>query len=507
MNNRLHNAAADKNGFALVTEIIEQDKTSVNLRHTEFGTRPAAFAAQSGSVETLQYLIKNDAILDASGPNEKNLLEWALQNTQEMIEYIAAPENHFIEKFQDGTTAFHAAIAAGRIDEVKKALEENPSLLFEENDKGLSPLDWVFLAERYEIGDSLINHIGYFLLSEDHDNEDYSHSIDCLCKYTEDLCRIDEIARAIEVMSKLLFYCLQAELPEQLIIKLYCQIALLHLDKNDLSLADLSIAQENYRLAKELYSNQNNEDGSSSDADSNEQQLENVKAELTLSLAASERGFRCQNMKADGACFYHALADQLSLQDGKFEEAVQDQLRELVVRHLTENESLYAPFVDNQKNSQFQSYLESIRRPDYWVDHLAIQALSREFNATFVIIRSDERKPDIIRQAEPAAVLYFGYITDRHYQSLHRLANVELNNALLESEINAAEIDQFTGVIVRQSQTAEASSATSATSATSETDNIKQVALLNIHGHFSNSNNSASNDEDEVSEQVKRRRS
>lgn len=151
MPNELHSAASDKNGFEEVKRLVNKDPSIINEKHTIHGTTAIEFAAQSGSLETLQYLLQQGATITADDKTE-NLLYWASDNKDpEVIHYIANPDNKIIEQFEDGTTYFHAALVTGKMDEVKQQIEQNNSLLFSKNNKSQFSSHWALLSKHEEL--------------------------------------------------------------------------------------------------------------------------------------------------------------------------------------------------------------------------------------------------------------------------------------------------------------------------------------------------------------------
>ncbi len=66
MANELHSAAANVDGFDEVKRLIEEEKKDINEMHTESKNKAIYFAAQNGSLKTLQYFLEKKANIDAS---------------------------------------------------------------------------------------------------------------------------------------------------------------------------------------------------------------------------------------------------------------------------------------------------------------------------------------------------------------------------------------------------------------------------------------------------------
>jgi len=169
MPNELHNAAKDPSivGLNKVKKLIREG-ADVNERHSQYTTTPVAFAVQSGSLLTLEALVRANASLDAS-KDERNLFLYALFNRPEVIEYLSKP--HIYTKFNDGTTDLHAAALAGRVDEVKAILDQDPNRIKEKSLHGASALYWAVLARQEEVVQCIINHPAYQTLSKDEIDE------------------------------------------------------------------------------------------------------------------------------------------------------------------------------------------------------------------------------------------------------------------------------------------------------------------------------------------------
>ena len=163
----LHIAAADKkNGYLKVKQLIEEKPVEeqsayVNCIHPDHLSKPVDWAAQSGSLKTLRYLIKvAHADLHAS-VHTHNLLFWALENSKKIIQYVARP--NIIQQFQDGTTDLHAAIAIGNLNKVKK-LAKHPGRINEKNSRDETSLFWAVKAENRKIASFIVHHPDFISL-------------------------------------------------------------------------------------------------------------------------------------------------------------------------------------------------------------------------------------------------------------------------------------------------------------------------------------------------------
>lgn len=160
-----------------------------------------------------------------------------------------------------------------------------------------------------------------------------------------------------------------------------------------------------------------------------------------LNQEAKKWGLTCKDMKEDGNCLFHAIADQLALRANNTSET-HATLREKALAHILQHQEEYKPFIAED----FEKFIAENVQNRAWADSVMIQALSRVLNMTIVIVRSDHEDPTIIKQMNPkpnekvknVPVLYIGFEVERHYQSL------EGNSSELRARVDAAEVDTFT---------------------------------------------------------------
>lgn len=245
MPTKLHTAAAQKSGFNQVKQLLEEKPSRLHALHTQYQTQAIEFAAQSGSVQTLEYLIAQGAELDASNKYKKNLMHWAVDNSPEMIEYIANPNNKIIEKFNDGTTYFHAAIVAGRLREVMDNLNDDPTLAYSSNQKKQSALYWSIISEQPEITAVLIKNL---MLSAT-GPEQYSHNIEHIYQCAEFLFKkCNEKKAAIHLLKKLDLYLAPSIGNVTELMNLHITLASYYI-----SFTDYKAASAHYSLAEYLF--------------------------------------------------------------------------------------------------------------------------------------------------------------------------------------------------------------------------------------------------------------
>jgi len=435
--NELHEAAADKLSFNKVKSYLEKNPNSINDLHTKHGTAAIDFAAQHGSLQTVDYLIKNGAVIDV-GEEAQNLLYWVVWNTPDVIDYITNPNHHIIEKFNDGTTYFHAAIVAGRYDEVMECLQKDPQLLYIKNQKSQSPLFWAMHAKRDAIANSLLQIAGFEILSN---SDKAENCIRMIYKCALQLSfRTLTKNNKIELLMALINYCEQAPSPltEYYLIDVYCTLACTYLARED-----QANAEKYHELAISLSNNltfiPNNDEQSKISSLLNK--INNV---FNLYHATNARGLKCRAAIDANDSFYEAMIDQLDLLNNPaFYDIDAEEIRRRAMRHIIKNLALYEHFITDDINI----YLDNLMKSNNWPDDIAITALSREFNMTFVIIKDDHAKPEIIKPYRPMATLKFGYQTDYCYFSLHDEL-MHKATISLQKEIDMADVDHFNGVIV-----------------------------------------------------------
>lgn len=149
-----------------------------------------------------------------------------------------------------------------------------------------------------------------------------------------------------------------------------------------------------------------------------------------LASEAKKWGLTCKDMKHDGNCFFHAIADQLNLRTNNKSETYET-LREKAINQLLIKPDTYKNFIDDD----FNKFIHKNIQNRTWADDVMITALSRALNVTIVILRSDHASPTIIKQQKPGAVLYIGYEVGSHYQSMQGQSNA------LKAEIDRVNID------------------------------------------------------------------
>lgn len=146
----VHDAAAKRlTQGTYLRQYIEEMKINIDVLHSVYGEPPVSFAAQSGTSEILRYLIMQGANLDASG-RKRNLLYWAAQNTQAVIQYVTDPDLDIQAYFLDGTNRLSVAIVGNRLEEVEKIIKDDPAQVVQTSANGRSPIYWAALVNNSE---------------------------------------------------------------------------------------------------------------------------------------------------------------------------------------------------------------------------------------------------------------------------------------------------------------------------------------------------------------------
>lgn len=430
MGHELHVAAADasEQGFARVKQLVEEEKADVNKVHRKYGTTPLAFAMQLGSLQTIQYLLEKGASLNARR-SEENMLYWALQNSAEVVAFITDADNKLIEQFQDGTTKLHVAAAKGDIADVARMLKDDPTRLFEANDHHQTLFSWASYGSQDELFGQLITLVGDGILAQ---QINYKYLLKAIEALLDEKCR-KQISDGLRLLESSIAYCESIKdkthedymmltlLTDLFSHKLYTQGKLVQA---------ISFSDQAIRYCQSMAA-----------SDEKSDYMEDIltyKQQLVLKHQAQVRGLECQDVRGDGDCFFHAVREQLKLLKSPLARLTSEDLRAIAANHIFQNYQQYDGFIDGD-------VVERTKEGN-WVDHVTIQALSRELNLTLVILKSDGSAPEIIKRQEPTATLKLGYIVNLHYLSLAKDPEIEPEIALHE-EIQAAPVDAFVGVI------------------------------------------------------------
>ncbi len=137
---------------------------------------------------------------------------------------------------------------------------------------------------------------------------------------------------------------------------------------------------------------------------------------------AREYGFDCINTAGGGACFFHAVLDQLKQQKSQAalikDDAyhTSDTLREIAIAHITQHADHYLASLED---NSIQQYIEHAKESAYWADHQLILALARTLNLTIVIFSTKQPDdPIIIKTTNAIATVFLVNHHNMHFESL-----------------------------------------------------------------------------------------
>lgn len=158
-----------------------------------------------------------------------------------------------------------------------------------------------------------------------------------------------------------------------------------------------------------------------------------------LKAEAKSFGYECKDMKHDGNCFFHAIADQLALQHLVHLGADHKALRAKALAYIFDHQDEYKNYLD-EHDGDINNFIGKNIDPGNWADHLIISAMSRALNVNIVIVRSDGAAPNIFKQNVPVATFFIGNEVGLHYQSLIENPNI-LKSKSLQIYVDAAPVD------------------------------------------------------------------
>ena len=501
MANELHKAAASPEGLVEVKRLIEHGHIDVNTPHTEeHGKKPIDFAAQSGSLATLQYLIEEAKASVVASDVEPNILSWARVNPfPEVLQYIIDPKHDLLKQFKDGTTEWHAAVIKGDGKWIQDLLSTAPHLLSATDIRGESALSLAVVlgrsslvhlitshpaflsldgADKYvpmlraqaqnfeelahgfsQHGDTLGKAIEMFkeainiYLQINSDSNDYRYKLgecslslgQCYAKQCE-ACSIPTLkqrraAQASEAFSDAVSF-FEAIPDKNTAIYAHLinsHVALGYLDYNKKKYIEAYIE---FERAKSFFTHLPDQEAPLKEL---ERLCVDAIRQHDISKEAGKWGFECEDVKGDGACFFHAALCQLKKMEGFIPGLTSDHLRAYTIGHMRTYLEHYKGFMDDPRP---EVYLATAAQKSTWVDNLMIQAFSRRFNVSIVIFRNDGADPTIIKQSDPKATLYFAYQVNLHYQALHPLLDAAPSQSIAES-LASHPIDEWSGIALK----------------------------------------------------------
>jgi tetratricopeptide (TPR) repeat protein len=448
MANELHDAAAqdDQEACDLVIKLIEEEHCDINALHSEHHTRPIEFAAQSGSLATFRELLKRKAVIDAS-QSEQNILDWVVENSLDVIEYVTDPRNNIIPRLNDRTTALHVAAFMGWRVEAEKLIAENPSCINAADIHDRTAVYWAARRGKQSMVHYLTNHPAF--------------------KDVANRNKFDSSLRGSATHAfKLGFFYLNQDGYEGNAIEQFkdaiCSLEqLVSFTGNDCyslqrAHADLGVAYIKIRKFKEATSALNkaksyieNISYPKDKANELERILHHqdwILQKEPLDAEAALWGFECKDVPADGNCFFHAVVHVMKL-DHK-------ELRLQTVQHIRKHLDFYKPFINTDSENaesyyktaeDYIAYLENSgnsKKPGGWIDHIAILAFSRAFNVTVAIINSDGSEPLVFKRADPDNILYLGREVGLHYLALDT-SEEYVPEKFIGDYIEKAHVDDF----------------------------------------------------------------
>lgn len=139
MPGKLHLAAADAaNGFLLVKELLETTKIDPNEKD-ENGLRPLEYALQSGSLDTVEYLIETAHLT----LENNSYLEMAQKNSADVQIYVA-------DKFLNNE--LHRAAYLGFVEEILAILSKSPRQILENSASHKNLFYWIGIQANIPFG-------------------------------------------------------------------------------------------------------------------------------------------------------------------------------------------------------------------------------------------------------------------------------------------------------------------------------------------------------------------
>lgn len=105
---------------------------------------------------------------------------------------------------------------------------------------------------------------------------------------------------------------------------------------------------------------------------------------IPLNLSFFGRGLKIHDVRGDGNCFFHAVADQLT--KTIYKALTHLDLREYAIRYIQQHQEDFEPFFANDTIVEgfvylsFEDYLEQMKKPNHFAEGLVIQALACALN-------------------------------------------------------------------------------------------------------------------------------
>lgn len=445
MPNELHLAAQDKSGLKIVVQLLKKNPELINQKHSESQMTAIEYAAQSGSIETVQYLLQKGANIDASDGRE-NIFYWASFNTADVMQYLTNPENQILEKLKDKTTYFHALILEGNEEQVITELVEIPELITQANNKGQTAIFWAYLYKNEAILEFLLN-----MLAIQMDTNASTYKILALNTY-----QLSQIERTFNDAISLLEKTIEnlKALPstdklEMAQINLTFLITFLYIENKNQELGEkyhskfTELCTEfTMKLKKRLESNKhipiNELEKEIKKIPNRLNAIEELIARLHLARQTIQRGIQCVPKNYD---FYNALAAQLkTLNNPTYANINSEALRTMALQHIQKYKKIYQQYLSEGIGFMLDKGIYGLP------EMLAIPALSRALKMSFCTFKSKTDEPAIIKQENAKAIIPFAFVQTKeqsgYYVDLKMLPNYKAELSL-ELEVQSAISDDF----------------------------------------------------------------
>lgn len=148
-----------------------------------------------------------------------------------------------------------------------------------------------------------------------------------------------------------------------------------------------------------------------------------------LKKVAKSFGFGCDNVNADGNCFFHAVAAQLKLP------LQHQEIKGKALQYIIDHIDSYIHFSEKERNEFINGLLDS-----EWADHIFIHATAKALNITIAIVKSNGADPKIVNKGSNKRTIFLGQevVTignierGRHFQSLKKIDNAKPDKSIDE---------------------------------------------------------------------------
>lgn len=399
------------------------------------GTKYISIAASHSCPEVLAFMFEKGARPITGEP--KNLFHYALIKKENLV-YLANPDKKYYLGFGDDLTDLDAASVRGDWESIVKSLDDASITVPVMH----ALFYWVAIAGHIEIIEKIVFHQAFVDLPIETKNELFNEAMHGAKARAETHIDEQEFMIAAEAFEHAIVYAANAtknlfgKEVERLKIKLfevYNRAFNQFFTRNELrELIPLQIKMI------QCYEAGRNQKASSRARLYGElvisiyfsmllllpppppmigdDQKEMKDFEVEMIRAANEWGYSYVMTKADGSCFFHAVAHQL-ISQGLQQDAIglAQLLRDVAVRRIEKKYNYYKHFtgIDDVRVC-VNKYL----KPSHWADDDLIQALVNALDLILVIIRNDGAEPIVYRTETARTRICIGYEIDWHYTSL-----------------------------------------------------------------------------------------